>query len=50
MGGGSGPSPTRQVKLNKRTLTPGTARLSFAEIKTFGKFPCPRAINGLRFP
>jgi len=29
--GGTGPSPTRQVKLNKRTLTPRTARLSFVQ-------------------
>ena len=29
--GGAGPSPTRQVKLNKRTLTRRTARLSFVQ-------------------
>jgi len=29
--GGAGPSPTRQVKLNKRTLTPRTVRLSFVQ-------------------
>ncbi len=29
--GGAGPSPTRQVKLNKRTLTPRTARLFFVQ-------------------
>ncbi len=29
--GDAGPSAARQVKLNKRTLTPRTARLSFVQ-------------------
>ena len=33
--GGAGASPTRQVKLNKRTLAPRTARLSFVQKSRF---------------
>jgi hypothetical protein len=39
--GGAGPSPTRQIKLNKRTLTPRTARLSFVQKSTLWKLPLP---------
>ena len=47
--GGAGRSPTRQVKLNKRTLTPRAARLSpCSEINTFGNITASCPVNGLR--
>jgi hypothetical protein len=49
--GGAGPSPTRQVKLNERTLTTRTAGSPlFRSQEIFGKIPCPCPIEGLRFP
>ena len=40
--GGAGPAATRQVKLDKRTLTPRTARLSSCpEVKILTTFPEP---------
>ena len=49
--GGARPSPTRQVKLNKRTFSPRTARLSFcSEVKTCENFPRANLFNWLWFP
>jgi hypothetical protein len=47
--GGAGPSPTRHVKLNKRTLTPRNARLSFVQKSRLSANFLPLPDQGLTF-